>query len=119
MDTVSFISDYIFIYLPVLMSVFCVATFLKLDSKIVQCFGIEQFSIADEITQDHVTDGEELVKREIQKKNRSGRSGPATSSDRYPKIPRPLSQEQLLPSEQRNVQGRNYLKINENLFDDI
>ncbi|KAH9400683.1 LMBR1 domain-containing protein 2 [Tyrophagus putrescentiae] len=140
MDTISFIGDHLFIYLPVLMSLFCVATFFKLGVKVVHYFGIEQFSISDEITQDLVLQGQNLVKRESQKISRGGGGGggggvhqvvsinaarPTTfgSGGHGPSpFTRQTSQEQLLtagsPTSASTPEEKTY-GVNKNLFDDI
>lgn len=122
MDTLTFIRDKLFSYLPVLMSLFCVATFFKLGSKIVHYFGIEQFTISDEITQDLILQGQNLVKRESQKLTRLQTSQVVTVNAR-PSLNRQTSQDQLLggggsldnsPDSPKTVYG-----VNKNLFDDI
>lgn len=124
MDTISFIGDHLFIYLPVLMSLFCVATFFKLGAKVVHYFGIEQFSISDEITQDLILQGANLVKRESQKINRG--SLPAqvvtvNASRPTSVFTRQTSQEQLLaPNSPTDLSPEEKAYgVNKNLFDDI
>lgn len=111
MDTISFISDHLFLYLPVLMSLFCVTTFFKLGSKIVHYFGIEQFSTSDEM--DFIKDGENIVKRECQKLNRAQGPQvlPVSAQHSFKRQP---SSEQLLnsPDEKAYV-------VNKNIFNDI
>ncbi|KAF7488421.1 LMBR1 domain-containing protein 2 [Sarcoptes scabiei] len=141
MDIISFISDYGFIYLPFIMSIFCVATLFKIDSKIVSYFGYEQYSLFDEISQELVREGEKLVKRESRKKisatmntslssihaSRMGKRDQGSSNVLMYKSSRPkpntslsslsrtTSQEQLLSNQDQTT----VIDLKKNLFDDI
>ena len=101
MDTVSFISDHLSIYLPVLMSVFCVATFFKLGTKIVHYLGIDQFQVEDESTQDLIKQGSNLVTRQVQKRARQANMNitqPVTTAPSA-QLSRFTSQDQLITNQ--------------------
>ena len=100
------------------MCVFCVATFFKLDSKIVHYFGFEQFTVSDEINQDLIEEGEKLVKREVQRKNRVYSSNmSAMQPERFNQLSRPMSQEHLLSPSSASPEATNFIsKVNKNLF---
>ena len=63
MDVISFISDGFNIYFPILIFVLCLANFFNLGNHVLHFFGFEQFIGDNEITQDLVEDGKNLVKR--------------------------------------------------------
>ena len=63
MDVISFISDGFNIYFPILIFVLCLANFFNLGNNVFLFFGFEQFIGDNEITQDLVEDGKNLVKR--------------------------------------------------------
>lgn len=66
LDVISFISDGFNIYFPILIFVFCLATFFNLGGRVLNFFGFDQF-VGDEVTQDLIEDGKNLVKREKRK----------------------------------------------------
>jgi len=68
MDVISFISDGFNIYLPIIMCLFCLATFLQFGSRILHFMGIEQFIQDDDLTSELIKEGRELVKREKNKR---------------------------------------------------
>lgn len=63
MDVISFISDGFNIYFPFLIFVLCLATFFNLGGRILHFFGFEQFIGDQDVTQDLIEDGKNLVKR--------------------------------------------------------
>jgi hypothetical protein len=63
MDVISFISDGFNIYFPILIFVLCLANFFNLGGYVLHFFGFEQFIGDNELTQDLVEDGKNLVKR--------------------------------------------------------
>lgn len=70
MDVIPFISKGFNIYLPIVMCLLCLATFLEIGTRFLHFMGIEQFIIDDEMTGDLIKDGMELIKREKNKKNK-------------------------------------------------
>lgn len=76
MDVVEFISGGFNVYLPIVMCLFCLATFLEIGSRFLHFMGIEQFIVDDEMTADLIKDGSDLVKRESNKRTKlvQGRS---------------------------------------------
>jgi hypothetical protein len=69
MDVISFISDGFNIYFPILIIVLCLANFFHLGGRVLHFFGFEQFIGDNELTQDLVEDGKNLVKRGIVRMN--------------------------------------------------
>lgn len=76
MDVIGFISGGFNVYLPIVMCLFCLATFLEVGSRFLHFMGIEQFIVDDEMTADLIKDGSDLVKRESNKRTKllEGRS---------------------------------------------
>ena len=62
MDVISFIADGFNIYFPIAIVLLCIATVLRLGSRLLHCIGFEQF-IDDEITQEIVDEGRSHVQR--------------------------------------------------------
>ncbi|XP_074598129.1 G-protein coupled receptor-associated protein LMBRD2 [Brevipalpus obovatus] len=58
------------IYLPAIMCIFCVLTLLEAGARLKHFMGIEQFIVDDETTTDLVKEGQELLKREKNKRAR-------------------------------------------------
>lgn len=72
MDVIPIVSQGFNVYLPIVMCVFCLATFLEVGTRVLHFMGIEQFILEDELTADLIRDGQELVKRERAKKGKFG-----------------------------------------------
>lgn len=70
MDVIPIVSRGFNVYLPIVMCIFCVATFLDVGTRFLHFMGIEQFIMEDELTTDLIRDGQELVKREKTKKGK-------------------------------------------------
>ena len=68
MDVIPIISDGFNIYLPMIMCMFCLATFLQIGTRLLHFIGIEQFMLDDEATSDLIKDGQNIVKRERTKR---------------------------------------------------
>lgn len=68
MDVIPIISDGFNVYLPMIMCMFCVATFLQIGTRLLHFIGIEQFMLDDEMTSDLIKDGQNIVKRERAKR---------------------------------------------------
>lgn len=64
MDVIPIISDGFNVYLPMIMCMFCLATFLQVGTRLLHFLGIEQFMLDDEMTSDLIKDGMNIVKRE-------------------------------------------------------
>lgn len=106
MDVIPIVSRGFNVYLPIVMCVFCVATFLEVGTRFLHFMGIEQFIMEDELTADLIRDGQELVKREKAKKgkltdNRSNRSARIIipGADRHTTSDRLSSQSRLTSSD--------------------
>ena len=72
MDVIPIVSQGLNVYLPLVMCVLCLATFLEVGTRVLHFMGIEQFIMEDELTADLIRDGQELVKREKAKKGKFG-----------------------------------------------
>ncbi|KAK6638496.1 hypothetical protein RUM43_006763 [Polyplax serrata] len=70
MDVISIISDGFNIYFPMLMLLFCLATYFSLGSKFLTFLGFQQFMEDCELTTDLVDEGRELIKREKRRRQR-------------------------------------------------
>ena len=70
MDVIPIVSQGFNVYLPIVMCVFCLATFLDVGTRVLHFMGIEQFIVEDDLTADLIRDGQELVKREKAKKGK-------------------------------------------------
>lgn len=68
MDVISIISDGFNIYFPMAIVLLCVATYFHLGSRCLHFLGFDQFIGDDDITQEIVDEGRELVKRGIKEK---------------------------------------------------
>ena len=62
MDVISFIANGFNIYFPIAIVLLCMATALRLGSRLLHCIGFEQF-IDTDITQETVDEGRNLVRR--------------------------------------------------------
>lgn len=63
MDVISFISDGFNIYFPIAIVVLCILTFFKVGTRLLHLLGFQQFIGDDEMTQELVDEGAELVRR--------------------------------------------------------
>lgn len=63
MDVISFISDGFNVYFPIAIVVLCFLTFFKVGTWLLHLLGFQQFIGDDEMTQELVDEGAELVKR--------------------------------------------------------
>ncbi|XP_064604856.1 G-protein coupled receptor-associated protein LMBRD2-like [Liolophura sinensis] len=70
MDVVSFISDGFNVYFPIAIVLLCIFTYFSLGSRILHFLGFQQFIGEDDMTQELVDEGRELIKREKRKRER-------------------------------------------------
>ncbi len=63
MDVISFISNGFNIYFPILILLLCAATYFRLGSRVLTFLGFQQFIGDDDMTQELIDEGKELVKR--------------------------------------------------------
>ncbi|XP_052274566.1 G-protein coupled receptor-associated protein LMBRD2-like isoform X2 [Dreissena polymorpha] len=93
MDVIPIISDGFNIYFPILVVLLCICTYFSLGSRVLHFLGINQFIGDDDLTQELVDEGKELVKRERRRLDRKmdsdarrrewvSRFGDSTSSTR-------------------------------------
>ncbi|XP_014675164.1 PREDICTED: LMBR1 domain-containing protein 2-like [Priapulus caudatus] len=71
MDVISIVSDGFNIYFPMAIVLLCAATYFHLGSRCLHFLGFDQFIGDDDITQEIVDEGRELVKREKRKRQRA------------------------------------------------
>lgn len=71
LDVISFISDGVNIYLPILILLLCLATYFNLGSQCLHLIGFQQFIGDDDMTSDLIEEGRELIKREKRKRQRA------------------------------------------------
>ena len=63
MDVIPFISEGFNIYFPILIVLLCIATYFRLGTQILHCLGFQQFIGDDDMTQELISEGSELVRR--------------------------------------------------------
>ncbi|XP_021377022.1 LMBR1 domain-containing protein 2-like isoform X4 [Mizuhopecten yessoensis] len=64
MDVISFVSDGFNIYFPIAIVLLCICTYFSLGSRILQFLGFSQFIGDDDMTQEFVDEGREIIRRE-------------------------------------------------------
>ncbi|ESO94505.1 hypothetical protein LOTGIDRAFT_189226 [Lottia gigantea] len=74
MDVISIISDGFNIYFPILIVLLCICTYFSLGSRCLSFLGFQQFIGDDEMTQELMDEGRELVKRERRRLDRKADS---------------------------------------------
>ncbi|XP_077286113.1 LMBR1 domain-containing protein 2 homolog isoform X3 [Arctopsyche grandis] len=74
MDVLSIISDGFNIYFPMLVLLFCIATYFSIGSRLLTMCGFQQFVGDVELTTELVEEGKEIVKREKRKRQRTEES---------------------------------------------
>ncbi|CAG5120007.1 unnamed protein product [Candidula unifasciata] len=70
MDVISIISNGFNIYFPILIVLLCICTYFSLGSRILSALGFQQFIGDDDMTQELIDEGKELVAREKRKVER-------------------------------------------------
>lgn len=70
MDVIPFISNGFNIYFPIGILVLCLATYFHVGSRFLHVLGFQQFVGDDEMTNDLIDEGRELIKREKRKRHR-------------------------------------------------
>lgn len=63
MDVISFISDGFNIYFPILIVLLCIATYFNLCGRCLHFLGFQQYIGEDDLTQELVDEGKELIRR--------------------------------------------------------
>lgn len=63
MDVISIVSDGFNIYFPILIVLLCVCTYFSLGSRVLQFLGFQQFIGDDDMTQELMDEGREIVAR--------------------------------------------------------
>jgi len=75
MDVVSFISKGLNIYYPMTILLVCFCTYFNIGSRILNCFGVQQFLVDEDLVTEYVTEGRDIVKREKRKIERLVKGG--------------------------------------------
>jgi len=70
MVVISFIADGFNIYFPIAIVLLCILTFFKVGNRLLHALGFQQFIGDDDMTQELMDEGTELVKRERRKLQR-------------------------------------------------
>ena len=63
MDVISIVSDGFNIYFPIAIVVLCICTYFSLGSRCLHCIGFQQFIGDDDMAQELVDEGRQMVKR--------------------------------------------------------
>ena len=63
MDVLQFISDGFNIYFPIAIVALCILTLFGVGTRILHCLGFQQFIGDDDMTQEMIDEGVELIKR--------------------------------------------------------
>lgn len=74
MDIIAIISDGFNVYFPMAVLALCLATYFSLGARLLSMIGFHQFVGDDEMTQDLVNEGRELIKREKRRRQRAEES---------------------------------------------
>ena len=72
LSVIPLIEDGFNIYFPILVVVLCLATHFHVGSRCLAFLGFQQFIGDDEMTQDYVDDGRNLLNREKRHRERAG-----------------------------------------------
>lgn len=70
MDVIPIISDGFNIYFPIMIVLLCIGTYFSLGSRLLHFLGINQFIGDDDLTQELVDEGREIVNRERRQRDR-------------------------------------------------
>ncbi|XP_055886080.1 G-protein coupled receptor-associated protein LMBRD2-like [Biomphalaria glabrata] len=70
MDVIAIISNGFNIYFPILIVLLCICTYFHLGNRILSAMGFQQFIGDDDMTQELINEGKELVAREKRKMER-------------------------------------------------
>ncbi|GAB1603134.1 LMBR1 domain-containing protein 2-like [Argonauta hians] len=70
MDVIAIVSDGFNIYFPIAIVLLCICTYFSLGSRILHFLGFQQFVGDDDMTQELVDEGKELVRREKRRRER-------------------------------------------------
>ena len=63
MDLVSFISKGVNIYYPMTILLVCFCTYFNIGSRILHCFGVQQFLVDEDLSTEYVNEGKDIVRR--------------------------------------------------------
>ena len=63
MDVVSFISKGLNVYYPMTILLVCFCTYFNIGSRILHCFGVQQFLVDEELVTEYVNEGRDIVRR--------------------------------------------------------
>ncbi|XP_059608169.1 LMBR1 domain-containing protein 2 homolog [Phlebotomus argentipes] len=114
MDVLEIISDGFNIYFPMLMIAFCLATWFNLGSRTLNALGFQQFMVNEDMSDEIVQEGKDLISREKRKKRRMTetasrrRNGSELRSGNY-----------LSETESTQIANDNFRVVENTDFDDI
>ncbi|XP_071811243.1 G-protein coupled receptor-associated protein LMBRD2-like isoform X2 [Apostichopus japonicus] len=74
LDLLPFIQSGFNVYYPIIVAVLCLATYFHLGSRCLSCLGFQQFVGDDDMTEDMIEEGHQLMKREKRKRERALKS---------------------------------------------
>lgn len=74
MDVISIVSDGFNIYFPIAIVLLCICTYFSLGSRILHFLGFQQFIGDDDMTQEFVDEGKNIISRERRKLERKANS---------------------------------------------
>ncbi|XP_052090469.1 G-protein coupled receptor-associated protein LMBRD2-like [Mytilus californianus] len=74
MDVISIVSDGFNIYFPIMIVLLCICTYFSLGSRILHFLGFQQFIGDDDMTQEFIDEGKNIISREKRKLERKANS---------------------------------------------
>uniref|UniRef100_A0A1B0CHC0 Uncharacterized protein n=2 Tax=Lutzomyia longipalpis TaxID=7200 RepID=A0A1B0CHC0_LUTLO len=114
MDVLEIIADGFNIYFPMLMIAFCLATWFNVGSRTLSALGFQQFMANEDMSDEIVQEGKDLISREKRKKRRMNesstrrRNGTELRSTNY-----------LSENENTQIASDNFRVVENTDFDDI
>ncbi|XP_055716376.1 LMBR1 domain-containing protein 2 homolog [Phlebotomus papatasi] len=114
MDVLEIISDGFNIYFPMLMIAFCLATWFNLGSRTLNALGFQQFMVNEDMSDEIVQEGKDLISREKRKKRRMAESSMRRRSGNEIRGGNYLSE-----NESSQIANENFRVVENTDFDDI
>ena len=63
MDVVPFISKGLNVYYPMTVLLICFCTYFNIGSRILHCFGVQQFLVDEDLSVEYVNEGKDIVRK--------------------------------------------------------
>uniref|UniRef100_A0A7G3ADW4 Putative conserved plasma membrane protein n=1 Tax=Lutzomyia longipalpis TaxID=7200 RepID=A0A7G3ADW4_LUTLO len=114
MDVLEIIADGFNIYFPMLMIAFCLATWFNVGSRTLSALGFQQFMVNEDMSDEIVQEGKDLISREKRKKRRM-----TESSTRRRNGTELRSTNYLSENENTQIANDNFRVVENTDFDDI